>query len=224
MLDIKCPNCERQLQLPEDAVGRECRCPGCRAVFEPADRLSREHRQAASKYGDDIDIQLDIGGSDDAASVLAERRRFQKEINAQNADSLADDLRWGKSKAVAKIGFSVGFVMGLSALILNGTFFVCGDLWMCFGVALLGGMHGLLIMSLANAMEPRHVSRTRKLLVGILGFWIIGIIQMEWWMRIERGSTAIETLAFAAASGFVVVLVTWLPLFGLMRIMIAIRK
>src|SRR5262249_58403378 len=33
MLDIRCPSCKRQLQIPEDAVARECQCPVCAMVF-----------------------------------------------------------------------------------------------------------------------------------------------------------------------------------------------
>ena len=36
-MTIRCPQCNRRLQVPDNTIGRRARCPACRAKFIIAD-------------------------------------------------------------------------------------------------------------------------------------------------------------------------------------------
>ena len=36
-MTIRCPQCNRRLQVPDNTIGRRARCPACRAKFVIAD-------------------------------------------------------------------------------------------------------------------------------------------------------------------------------------------
>ena len=219
MLDIKCPNCERQLQLPEDAVERECRCPGCGTVFEPADRLSYRPWSASSSTqgGDDNKIQTGIESADDA-NVLAERGRRLRPLETKNADRLATYLRWSNCTSAAKIGFAVGLLMALVALVLDGDFDrrsnVGRQFLLTFGIAMLGGMHGLIIVLLAHVMGPKLQSGIRTGLVSILALWILIGMYVQRGMH-PKGPTILETLVLTGGSVLVFFVLALLLFSGL---------
>ena len=66
---ISCPQCQKQLQLPEAFAGREVQCPGCKNIFAPpvdrpssappppppGDRFEQEDYPRPSRHDDDYD-------------------------------------------------------------------------------------------------------------------------------------------------------------------------
>jgi hypothetical protein len=135
MFDIKCPNCERQLQLPEYASVQECRCPTCRTVFCPA-QLSPvpEPNTESSSAADGFDILSNHETSDIAQKAV-------------DPDDFSD--RWKRSLFAAKVGFLPG-----SLAYATISLFLQGDSWSFDILELLyiflnGGLWSLLALIVA---------------------------------------------------------------------------
>jgi hypothetical protein len=221
MLDIKCPNCECQLQLPEDAVWRDCQCPSCGTVFVPADRRARQSRQAtpvteSTDTIDDVDIRFDFDEAEQQASVLAERRRYQRQLEAENADNLASEFRWITRKAAAKIGFGIGCVSGVVSAFLVPRPNICDVSWAIFGVGLLGALHGVLIVSLVQLLEPHEKPVVQWSLVGLLAIWVAVFLLVTPSEPLSR--VDVNSLAFAGVSGLPVILFGWVVVAGLIMV------
>src|SRR4051794_31075061 len=124
MLDIHCPNCERRLQLPDGASVASCECPACHEVFTPGSpgRARFQQRTPRIDANSDIDpseMRIDISTQEADVDVLAERRRYQRELEDTYADELVPDRRWNKCKQSAKAGFVCGIVGAVVLLFIG---------------------------------------------------------------------------------------------------------
>lgn len=217
MFDVKCPNCERTLQLPEDALGRECQCPSCHRVFRPTTAGYEGDGSPAAIEVPDIRI-----GPDDPADdleILAERKRYLREIEGDNPEAIEEQERWTATKRAAIYGFAVGIVAGIIAANLPGT---KSDV--CFGVFLTGVAGviiaaGYVVLTRSHATSDRPWIRSLAKALFACSFVTAIVMHGKAEGQIEPQLVAGIALVCAAVSFFF-----WILLMGVAAIIRFLRK
>src|SRR5579871_6539599 len=100
---LVCPECNRKLKIPDSAVGKSVRCPGCQALI-PAAKQSTAEREAVT------------ANPAPPPAVVPVRKR------PSLGDESADDPALGVRKPVRRRS-SLGLILGL--VIGGGVLFLC---------------------------------------------------------------------------------------------------
>jgi hypothetical protein len=222
MLDIKCPNCDRQLRLPEDAIARECQCPVCEAVFAPSRRHSAKPQAKAPanqpvEVGEVPNLRLEV--DDPEAESRAERRHHRDEAQDDHADEIANENRWNQSIRGAKIGFAIGCLTGIISLfaLASQDVTIGGVLSAMLGGGVLAATHGFTIGFLATV--PRHCRWMLPLLIAVLGFWIFGSLFVKWYYSSRTDFVGLVGAGIIAVQiGLLIVPLSWLVIAGFVTI------
>lgn len=215
MFDIKCPNCERKLQLPAEGVVGECQCPHCRVVFVPAGSPELRSRMKAttedlSDPAFDAREPNDIDPGDRELEILAERRRFLREIEEDHAEIFADENRWRQRKQAAVIGFFIGLGTGGATLFFhssrNGFSGFIGGILLD---AAAGAIIGFLFTRFQQSDKLRGPAWAPFVSLALFAICVAGLAVFQW--KVESRVDPYSLLG-AAGIGAVVMFFSWILL------------
>ncbi len=81
---VVCPACSRKLRLPDDLLGKEVRCPGCKKIFATEARSAR--RSKRHEDGDDDEDREDLDDDpEETVRPLRRGRSIRKKISCRTA-------------------------------------------------------------------------------------------------------------------------------------------
>jgi hypothetical protein len=186
MLEIKCPACARQLQLPDEAFKQKCQCPTCGGVFLPAeiiqssgcvvDRVRIGHATEATP-------SVTPGQTNDAdePEYLADQTPLapEEEVILGIVDE-AGEFRWSGSIRGAILSIVVGGLIWALSLDPDPKEGLCIFLFMAIAAAVLGGAHGSLITWAALATSPSRRAWVARWLGGFLLAAVITSVFIYW--------------------------------------------
>lgn len=142
----RCPECSRQLRVPDDLLGKKVRCPGCKVVFtaaaaeddapgdeappprssgsrpapreEPDERIEKEPRsRRAPPVNQEEDFQEDEGGNDFLEDEEAPRGRRRHEDDEEGEP---DAPRSGGRKAWRPVATGINFLLISIGVAISG--------------------------------------------------------------------------------------------------------
>lgn len=186
MIEFRCPNCARTLQMPEEAAGKVSQCPGCRTMFGAAGIAAgepgpRPNPLISSETAVDQDLLDEVDLRERDAAILAERRRFLRQIEAENLDDDSSIPRWNASKRGAKIGALLGLAASLATLTLPSRMDGCDYFTMVVLSVATGAIIGFAYMHLRHTEQigaPAWVPRAALTVFG-LSFIVILLLKRE---------------------------------------------
>ena len=214
MFDIKCPNCERQLQLPEEASAHEYKCPICHVVFtRPWPENFTTYPGSSSDEGitDGAVTRLKFVDEDAEVDVLAKRARSVDEDLGKLDQERAREFRWTQSRATGYYGFFCGMIVGVIWLCITPN----GNKISPAGIGALGGALGFVITFLAHTPTSRDPFWIQGVFVVILGVCVFGVMFFQLQTTAEVDFSA---LVYGGILGLVVVPLAWVMIAGLFAI------
>lgn len=219
MLDVKCPSCERDLQLPEDALGRECQCPSCHRVFRP-----NGPRNDFLDPMDVPDIRMHPDDARDDLEILAERQRFLRQIEQDDSEGIDESTRWNASKRAAKYGLAAGFGVGVLTLFIPSKQPIDAPFAGLGFVAIIGALIAFVFVHVGHGLGDKQPPWIRKAVIVCFAGSLIWGMRMFWKAESRLQPNDVAAVAMASAGIAFLFWIALLALSGVWRLINNRRK
>ena len=180
MIEVMCPKCDLYLQLPEDAVWKQCQCPTCQTAFWPDDAFSKPRRRIAKLTEHVTDVVPACSSHEEKADLQGERDRFLRELaDANSGDDVGESYCWSQVLFGGKIGGGLGCLACVLTFAIDRSD-ICTPLWGIVGAGILGGCQGFLIGNIVYHSRVRHRTWVERTLLGLLVLWVLAFVFLMW--------------------------------------------